>query len=124
MRVNHISANDARQKATMAWGRSTISTDVDVETRCSRFLEESCEMVQASGLTEEHAIRVLHYVYARPKGKPFQEVGGVMITLSMLAEVQGISVEEAWATEYDRIHQPDVIEKVRKRQAEKRAAGL
>jgi NTP pyrophosphatase (non-canonical NTP hydrolase) len=119
-----VLSSDARQKATMAWGRSTITTDVDLETRASRFLEEATELVQASGMTREKAQAVLDYVYGREVGQPFQEVGGVMITLSMLADVQDISVEHAWITEFDRIHQPEVIAKVRARQIEKRAAGL
>lgn len=33
-------------------------------------------------------------------------------------------IDDAWAAELERIHQPEVIEKVKRRQREKREAGL
>lgn len=112
------------QRDLMAWSNDCIPGDVDVPTRLSRFLEEATELVQAGGMTREKAHILVDYVFARKVGDPDQEIGGVMVTLLLVAEVMGLDVERSFITEFNRIHQPAVIEKVKVRQAEKRAAGL
>lgn len=116
--------SDQRQLQTYLWGVATIGDDVDQLTRASRFLEEATELTQATGMAEEMAHKIVSYVFARPVGEPFQEIGGTMVTLTMLAEVLRLSVEKAWVTEFKRIHQPEVMERIRLRQREKREAGL
>jgi hypothetical protein len=55
-------------------------------------------------------------------GDPAQEAGGVMVTLSVAAAASGIDLELASLAEADRIETPEVVAKVRRRQAEKREA--
>lgn len=76
-----------------------------------RFLEEALELVQACGSTKEEALSLIDYVYDRPVGDKFQEVGGVMTTLHALGNAQEIDVEEAGETELDRCW--NNIEKIR-----------
>lgn len=91
----------------------------DPAERNHRFLEEACELVQACGCTPQEAHRVVDYVFARPAGDKRQEAGGVMITLAALAEVQRIDLQLAAKEELERIGRPEVIEKIRAKQAAK-----
>jgi hypothetical protein len=113
-----------RQWATVRWCMDTIPGDVDLETRLSRFLEEATELCQAGGLSRERAHKIVDYVMDRPDGVPAQEVGGVMVTLAVAASMLDVDIDGAWAAELERIHEPEVVEKVKRRQQEKREAGL
>ena len=57
----------------------------DVTERNHRFLEEALELVQSKGCTASEAHQLVDYVFNRPIGEPFQELGGVMVTLAALA---------------------------------------
>src|SRR5262249_43429859 len=61
--------------------------------RSHRFLEESLELAQASGCSEEDAIALVRYVYSRPVGEITQETGGVMVTLAALCNAQDVDLE-------------------------------
>lgn len=87
--------------------------------RNQRFLEESLELVQSCGMSPEDAHRLVDYVYSRPVGLNFQEVGGVLVTLAALCGAQHIRMEEAAGRELQRIQQPEVMEKIRAKQATK-----
>lgn len=60
----------------------------DKVERNHRFLEESLELVQACGCTQDEAHKLVDYVYGRPTGDVHQEIGGVMVTLSALVDAQ------------------------------------
>jgi hypothetical protein len=93
-----------------------------VEERALRLLEEACELAQALNVTRDDAIRLVNYVYNRPVGNPGQEVAGTMVTLAAVACAAGIDLEGVVLAEADRIERPEIIEKIRNRQEEKRAA--
>lgn len=65
----------------------------DNNERNRRFLEESLELVQACGCTKQEALRLVDYVFGRPKGEVDQEVGGVMISLAALCNAHEIDFE-------------------------------
>lgn len=92
--------------------------------RARRFIEEALELAQACGVEQEKARAILDHVYSRPPGDPYQEVGGVGMTLLPLCEMIGISAEQAFEDEYARVNQPEVLEKIRRRQFEKADDGL
>lgn len=85
----------------------------DIHERACRFLEEANELFQAVGGTVDDAHKLVDYVFNRPVGEPFQEVGGVMTTLGALCGVADISLGHAAWSEAERIHTPEVIDKVR-----------
>lgn len=85
--------------------------------RNHRFLEESLELVQACGSTAEEAHQLVDYVFGRPVGEKYQEVGGVMITLSALCNVHDIHIDNAAEKELHRVWRN--IEKIREKQASK-----
>lgn len=95
----------------------------DRRERADRFIEESLELAQTvEGFTKERALALVEYVFNRPKGEARQEVGGVMVTLAALcnAEDEQIIMGMAANQEMDRIEQPEVLMKVRDKQAMKR----
>lgn len=88
-----------------------------------RFFEEAAELVQVGGMTREQAHELVDYVYNRPVGVMAQEVGGVMVTLAALCATNGIELGYAAYEEVERIHQPEVLEKIRAKQASKVGDG-
>ena len=114
------------QDVCLEWAEMCFRPSVvnDVRERLRRFLEEALELVQSLGLPRETAHRLVDYVYDRPVGNPDQEVGGVGVTLGVLCSVVSIDMEECFDVELDRILQPEVMEKVRAKQAAKIAAGV
>lgn len=91
----------------------------NIRERTFRFVEEAFELAQACGASREEVINILDYVYGRPVGEIRQEVGGVMVTLSTLCSVHKISLERAAEKELERINNPEVIFKIREKQATK-----
>ncbi len=91
----------------------------DKDERNFRFLEEALELVQAGGCTQQDAHKLVDYVYGRPVGELEQEVGGVSITLAALCQAHRISWEASAEDEYKRINQPEMIVKIRQKQATK-----
>jgi len=89
----------------------------DREERNHRFLEESLELVQALGCTAQDAHALVDYVYGRPKGEPFQEVGGVMTTLAALCLANALNMHDAGDAELARVWTK--IEVIRAKQAAK-----
>lgn len=71
--------------------------------RNHRFLEESLELVQSLNCTCEEAHQLVDYVYSRPAGEPFQEMGGAPITLAALAQANGLVMQSCGEIELDRV---------------------
>ena len=89
----------------------------DKEERNHRFLEEALELVQSCGCTQSEAHQLVDYVYGRDKGEPYQEVGGVMVTLAALCLANDLDMHENAETELSRIW-TKVVE-IREKQAAK-----
>lgn len=91
----------------------------DVQQRCQRFLEESLELVQANNMPQADVISLVDYVFNRPSGDINQEVGGVMVTLAALCAAIKTDLLVEGEAEYQRISRPEVMEKIRAKQATK-----
>lgn len=85
--------------------------------RNHRYLEESLELVQATGCTAKEAHQLVDYVFGRPVGEPAQEVGGAMVTLAALCLANGLDMHDAAEVELARIW--TMIETIRAKQATK-----
>lgn len=101
-------SRDGRQRDLMSWAMSVFGDMPGFETdsideRLERFFEESVELAQALGMPEARALKVLSYVYARPKGDGPKEAGATAVTLAMLAETMGISLHDEEVREARRI---------------------
>lgn len=87
--------------------------------RGDRFLEEVCELLQSGNYPIERARDILEYGWARPKGIPFQEVGGVILTLSAYCSAHNIDMDAARITEFHRVSSPEAITRIRVKEAQK-----
>lgn len=103
------------------WLEACFGLDIarDMIERSHRFLEEALELVQAADIPQVEAHRIVRYVYGRAKGDMAQEVGGTMTTLAALCLAAGIDMHEQAEIELARVWTPEVLEKVRAKQAAK-----
>jgi hypothetical protein len=93
----------------------------DMTERGDRLLEEVLELLQAKGYDRTRVATLVDYVYGRPVGEPAQEVGGVMVTLAGFCWVAGLDMHEAGEHELTRINQPEMMEKIQRKQQAKNA---
>lgn len=107
------------------WMEKTFSfeTRENKRERGYRFLEEALELFQSLNLEREDALKLVDYVFSRPKGEPVQEVGGVMITLAALCEAADISLKRAAVDELERVNSPEVIAKIKSKRATRAVPG-
>lgn len=93
------------QERVRPWLLQTFGEKIanNITKRNHRFLEESLELVQATGLCSEEAHMLVDWVFNRPVGEPFQEVGGVMVTLAALCLANDLDMYENGEKELDRI---------------------
>jgi hypothetical protein len=85
--------------------------------RNHRFLEEALETVQAGGCTRSEAHQLVDYVFDRPAGELWQEVGGVMNTLAAFCTAHGLDMAECGERELARVWTK--VEAIRAKQAAK-----
>jgi len=118
-------AMTGNQEIVRNWVVRVFSEDVckDTVERGFRCLEEVIELAQALMISKEQAHALVDYVYSRPAGEPGQELAGVLATLYATAAALNVSLDEVFATEVQRIHTPEIIRKVQRRQVEKREIG-
>ena len=111
----------AFQSRVQPWMLECFGAEIagDMVERGDRFLEESLELLQAHGYDRSRIATLVDYVWGRPIGEPAQEVGGVMVTLAAYCLAAGIDMHEAGETELARILRPEIIEKIRRKQASK-----
>lgn len=96
----------------------TMEETRGTEERNRRFLEESLELVQSLGCTQQEAHVLVEYVFNRPKGDTKQELGGVLITLSALCNAVDITDMLNWG-EWELRRCWQNIETIRNKQADK-----
>lgn len=115
------STASAFQQRVQPWLLECFGAEIaaDRVERNHRFLEESLELVQALGCTASEAHQLVDYVFGRPVGDPPQEVGGVMVTLAALCLASGLDMHGAGEVELARISVPELVAKIRAKQAAK-----
>lgn len=118
-------ARSARQAAVFEWALAAFGEDEvrSVPHRAIRFGEEAFEGMQAAGVSEADAERVLRYVYRRPPGELRQELGGIAVTLLCLAAAAGLDADVAERAEVERVLSKP-LEHFRERNQSKNDAGL
>jgi len=79
------------QQKSFSWSISTFGSYVanDHKERSYRFIEESLELVQANDISKEDVLKLVDYVFSREKGSVPEEIGDVLVTLSILASSHG-----------------------------------
>lgn len=123
--TDHLINTDVQPEDFQAMTRSWVElcfgrqiADDPVE-RGDRLAEEVLELLQAVGYDRRRIFALVDYVWSRPVGEPEQEVGGVMVTLAAFCAAHGIDMRLAGETELLRILSPEIIEKIRGKQAKK-----
>lgn len=101
------------------WMQACFGREISMDKveRNHRFLEEALELVQAGGCSKEEALQLVDYVYSRPVGMHYQEIGGVMVTLAALCEAYNDDMKGCGITELLRCW--DKTEQIRAKQAAK-----
>jgi len=115
---------DQRQQAVVEFCIATFgAVTMNTQERISRVVEETLELAQSENMTKEQVEVLVNYVFSRPKGEPFQEAGGLGVTLLAYCGHVGISADFAEVTEFERVLKVD-RETMRSRQKAKVAAGV
>jgi len=119
--IPKVQVTDTFQECVGQWALRCFGRDIvmDLTERCDRFLEETLELLQSLGYNRERVPSLLNYVYNRPVGQAPQEVGGVMVTLGALCFTAGLDMHRSAKAELARINHPEVVEKIRTKQASK-----
>jgi len=114
----------ADQDRVASWVRKVFTAKEanDVPERSLRAAEEAIELAQACGVEAEMVHRLVDYVFSRPVGRPEQEIAGTLVTIYATAAALGVDAQEAFEIELSRIQQPEIIDRCRRRQHEKREA--
>lgn len=109
------------QNTIRRWVLKCFGVEVadDIVERGGRYLEESLELVQTTGITKEQAHEMVEYVYNRPVGERHEEAGASLITLLALCSAAKIDLDVALHIEYHRIKSDEMIEKIRAKHASK-----
>lgn len=95
---------DARQREVHRWvGETFGAAALSKHERLLRLLEETVELVQAEGLSGGEVRAIVSHVYANAPGEPFQEAGGVGLTLLAYCAIAGFSADAAEWAELDRV---------------------
>lgn len=68
-----------------------------------RHVEEAAEICQVLGVSKEDVIKAIDIVYSRPPGDLLSEIGGSILTLSVLCESHNIDLEYAMLKELNRV---------------------
>lgn len=91
------------QLDVVSWWRDTFLQSVrsDPQARAYKFLEEAIEFAQAAGVERDDADLMVHYVYGREKGIPFEEAGDAFFTLAVAAEAFGFQLSQAGITRFE-----------------------
>lgn len=112
---------EAFQQRVQPWMKECFGAEISADKveRNDRFIEEALELVQATGYSADRAHALVDYVFGRDVGEPTQEVGGVMVTLAALCLAHGLDMHSAGETELARINRPEIVQKIRAKQAAK-----
>jgi hypothetical protein len=115
-----------RQTVVVQWARRVLGDAAmgNLAERGLRVAEEAIELAQAMQVSAAELHRLVDYVYARPVGRPGQEIAGTMVTLYAAAGSLGVDADAEFDAELQRIQTPEVEQKIRLRQTEKRERGL
>lgn len=98
-------SRDDKQLLACAWAGACFGEEhcMDQRIRAMRFLEEAIELAQAMGLEQDMVGKLSDHIYARERGEIYQEIGGVGVTLLVLAQSVGLSADACETGELRRV---------------------
>ena len=86
--------------AIRCFGQSHVFDD---KVRSLRIAEEAVELCQSMEVPKEKALALVEMVYSRPAGEPHQELGGVMMTVTVMCAAHGRDTDDILLTELRRV---------------------
>lgn len=121
LKLPHAGDDGSFQARVQPWMMQCFGPEISADRveRGDRLLEEVFELLQSGGYDPARIVTLASYVWNRPAGEPSQEAGGVMVTLAAYCLAHGLDMHEAGETELARILQPEIVEKIRAKQARK-----
>jgi hypothetical protein len=107
------------QPRVQPWMMACFGPEISADRveRGDRLLEEVFEFLQSCGYDVKRVAALRDYVWGREPGVPFQEAGGVMITLAAYCLAHELDMHAAGEAELVRIWTK--VEKIRAKQAAK-----
>jgi hypothetical protein len=92
-------------KIALDWAIRCFGHDhvFDHKVRSLRCAEEAIELAQAYGISMEKMMNLVRVVYGRPDGIPYQELGGVALTATVLAAALGWDLDHFLEAELLRV---------------------
>lgn len=116
-----VTPNSGFQARVQPWMMACFGAEIaaDKLERLDRLLEEVLELCQAQEYPEWRIDAIKRYTFDRPQGDVSQELGGVMVTLAALCLANDLDMHTAGETELARVSTPEMIAKIRAKQAAK-----
>lgn len=116
---------DLRQRKVADWCAVAFGSDhaASIPQRGIRHVEEAIEASQAAGCERDMIHKLVDYVFDRPAGELWQELGGSGLTLLALAQAAGVSADECETAEIARVLAKP-LEHFTKRNQSKNDAGF
>lgn len=107
------------QNQVFTWAKQAFGLDIAYNTkeRNYRFMEEAIELVQSNNISKEDVLKLADYVYSRPKGERYQEIGGVFLTLCALCSAYDEDLYINGNLELNRVYEK--IDLIREKQKQK-----
>lgn len=90
----------AYEWAMRSFGREHVH---NLPIRSLRLAEEAVELAQSFDVPKEKLHELIEMVYARPKGQFEQEIGGVMMTVTVLSAAVGFDPDSFFDEELRRV---------------------
>ena len=113
------------QRESVTWAGKAFGWDHvnNRQLRALRMIEEAVEVAQALHLPKEKVLLAVEHVYKRRPGQIAQELGGLMVTIAVLAQAIVVDPMAAFEAEVRRVLSMP-LEHFAKRNREKNALGL
>ncbi len=114
---------DEFQEEVASWVDQCFGPEsaADVTIRIHRFIEEAIELAQAVECPKKDVLALVEYVYSRPVGDIYQEVGGVTTTLTALCN--SLSLPLGWAADTELQRAWEKIDLIREKSKRKPSFG-
>lgn len=99
------SVADTLQIIAWEWGVRAFGREhmTDKKVRGLRFVEEAVELAQCLDVDKAKLHLLVDKVYERERGNVFLEIGGCMVTLSVICEMLNYTLESAFEFEVRRV---------------------
>lgn len=128
---NQVEFLEKRQLSTITkrvvnWVVEAFGEDYqkDKKARCLRLIEEAAELAQTQDVPKEQLHNLIEHVYSKDKGEYSQELAGCLTTICSAAGALGEDLYYVYEKEINRVEQPEIMEKCRLKNMEKRKNNL